>query len=164
MRKSADFRQHLLIESAIIASDGISLSSVFFRQWNKLVFINKKRDCKEERKFISKLIFDVLSEKISVREALIRFPKNCSNGSIEAAWHALCHLEADEDLRKKDKMYADTQDEYIEYIALTLSKGLELPENIINSYLPYHDEALIPSDNTFKSIIRCFKKFLCCKN
>ena len=126
--------------------------------------MHKKKDYKEELKFISRLIAYVLSEKISVREALIRFPKNCSNGSIEAAWHALCHLEADEDLRKKDKMYADAQDEYLEYIAAALGKGLELPANIINSYLPYHDEALIPSDNTFKSIIRCFKKFLCCKN
>ena len=115
----------------------------------------------KERKFISRLIEDVLAGKKSVREALMLFPKNYSSGGAAAAWHALCHLEADEDLRKKDKMYADAQDEYIKYIAAVLGRGRELPENIISAYKPYYDEALIPSDNIFKEILRCFKKFLC---
>lgn len=116
----------------------------------------------EERKFVSNLYISVLTEKISIREALMNFPKIYDDKTIMAAWHALCHLEADEDLRKKDLMYAKEQDEYIEFIAFTLSKGDVLPENIINSYSPYHDDALIPPSNTIKSIIHQLKKFLCC--
>lgn len=116
----------------------------------------------EDRKYVSRLYIAVLTEKISVREALMKFPKNSEDKSIEAAWHALCHLEADEELRKKDLMYKEEQDEYIEFIAFTLDKGQELPENIIESYKPYHEDALIPPNTSIKGIIREFKKFLCC--
>ncbi len=122
---------------------------------------SKNIDFSAERKFVSKLYIAVLTEKMSVREALLQFPKNCEDKSIIAAWHALCHLEADEDIRKKDELYAKEQDEYIEYIAFTLDKGAELAQNIINSYLPYHDDALTPSNNNVNGIIHQLKKFLC---
>jgi len=114
------------------------------------------------RKRVSKLFIGVLTKRLPVREALIRFPKECEDKTIIASWHALCHLEADEDLRKKDAMYKQEQDEYIEFIAYTLNKGEELPQNIINSYIPYHNAALTPETNTFKGIIKQLKKFLCC--
>ncbi len=114
------------------------------------------------RKKVSKLFFGVLMKKLSIREALVRFPKNCEDKTLIASWHALCHLEADEDLRKQDAMYKQEQDEYIEFIAHTLEKGYELPENIISSYLPYHENALMPATNNVKGIIYQLKKFLCC--
>ncbi len=114
------------------------------------------------RKQVSTLFFGVLTKKVSVREALVSFPKDCEDKTVIAAWHALCHLEADEDLRKKDPEYATEQDNYIEFIANTLKTGEELPSNIINSYLPYHSEALTPCTNTFKGVIYKFKKFLNC--
>lgn len=101
-------------------------------------------------------------KKLPVREALVRFPKNCEDKTLIASWHALCHLEADEDLRKQDAMYKQEQDEYIEFIAHTLQRGEELPENIISSYLPYHANALMPATNNIKGIIYQLKKFLCC--
>jgi hypothetical protein len=113
------------------------------------------------RKKVSKLYFGVLTRKLSVREALVRFPKECEDNTIIASWHALCHLEADEDLRKKDKMYKEEQDKYIEFIAFTLQKGEALPENIVNSYLPYHSNALTPETNTLKGILYQLKKFIC---
>ena len=116
----------------------------------------------ELRKYVSKLYIAVLTQRISVREALMRFPKDCEDKTIIAAWHALCHFEADEDLRKRDSLYAKEQDEYIEYIAFTLDKGEELPSNITDSYLPYHDSALTPPDNSLKGIIHQMKKFLNC--
>ena len=119
-------------------------------------------DYTEIRKNVSKLFYGVLTKKIPVRDALANFPKDCEDGTIIASWHALCHLEADEDLRKRDEMYAQEQDEYIEYIAHTLEQGIELPDNIINEYKPYHHEALTPCTNTLKGIIYKFKKFLCC--
>ena len=119
-------------------------------------------DYKSVRKKVSKLFFGVLTKKLPVREALIRFPKDCEDKTLIASWHALCHLEADEDLRLKDPMYKNEQDEYMEFIAFTLQKGEELPKNITDSYLPYYSEALIPSANTVKGIMHQLKKFLCC--
>ncbi len=116
----------------------------------------------QDRKRVSKLFYDVLSEKLKVREALVKFPKNCKDKTVIASWHALCHLEADEDLRSDDIMYKEVQDEYLEFIANTLSKGIALPENIIKSYYPFHKEALIPDTKTPKGIWNTLKKFLCC--
>ncbi len=114
------------------------------------------------RKEVSKLFFLVLSGRMIVREALLRFPRDCADTTLEACWHALCHLESDEDLRKRDKEYAQEQDEYIEFIAHTLANGEALPQNIINEYYPYHNEMLISENKTVKGIFHKLKKFLCC--
>ena len=119
-------------------------------------------DYKNLRKNVSKLIYAVLTEKMPVREALLRFPRDCNDPTITASWHALCHFESDEDLRKIDKDYASEQDDYIEFIAYTLQNGNELPNNIIKEYLPYHNEVLIAENNTIKGIFHKLKKFLCC--
>ena len=114
------------------------------------------------RKEVSKLFFAVLTGKMVVRDALLKFPKDCEDKTIIASWHALCHLEADEDIRKKDSMYKDEQDNYIEFIANTLQKGEALPQNVIKSYLPYYTEVLTPCTNTKNGIIYKFKKFINC--
>lgn len=114
----------------------------------------------KEREFVGRLICSVLAKRVSVREALLNFPKDCEDSTVKAAWYALCHLEADEDLRKTDKLYAQEQDEYINFIAKTLSEGKALPENIVNGYKQYHDEPLIPHDKTFKGKIKELLKFL----
>lgn len=121
-----------------------------------------KEDYSKIRKQAAKLYMAVLTNKLNIRDALVRFPKDCDDATIIAAWHALCHLEADEDIRLRDEMYREEQDEYIEFIAFTLQKGQELPANIINSYLPYHNEALIPAGKSLKGVINKLKKFLCC--
>ena len=120
-------------------------------------------DYTEIRKKVSKLFIAVLTKWLPVREALIRFPKDCKDKTIIASWHALCHLESDEELRLKDELYKNEQDEYIEFISFTLSKGEELPENIINAYSPYYSEALTPLTNkNSKGIWQQLKRFLCC--
>ncbi len=120
-------------------------------------------DYTHQRQRVARLFYGVLTKKLPVREALLRFPKACEDKTIIASWHALCHLEADEDIRKRDKEYCIEQDEYIEYIANVLEKGESLPENIVNAYIPYHDEPLTPKSNkTLKGIISQLKKFMCC--
>ena len=119
-------------------------------------------DKKEQRKKVYKLFYLVLSEQLHVRDALLNFPKDVADPTLTASWHALCHLEADEDIRKKDSDYAEEQDEYLQFIANTLSNGDELPQNIIREYLPYHNEALIAENSTPKGIWHKLKKFLCC--
>ena len=118
-------------------------------------------DIKTIRKKVSKLYIAVLTKRLPVRDALAKFPRDCDDKTIIAAWHALCHLEADEELRLKDKMYEKEQDEYIEYIAYTLEKGEELPSNIIDAYSPYYTDALMPAGKSVKGVLNKLKKFLC---
>lgn len=112
------------------------------------------------RKAVSQILFDVLTGKILTREALLKFPADIKDPSIEASWHALCHLEADEDIRRRDIEYANEQNDFIEMIAFTLQKGEELPENIINSYKKYHEKALIPHSKKLKGIMDKLTRFL----
>ncbi len=114
------------------------------------------------RKKVSKLFYDVLSGRMPVREALLKFPKDCGDKTITACWHALCHFEADEDIRKRDEQYKSEQDDYIEFIARTLNNGGELPQNIITEYDQYYNEALIAENKTWKGKLHKLIKFLCC--
>lgn len=107
-------------------------------------------DYKPYRIEVSKLIMYVLTDRILTRKALLGFPPDVKDPSIQAAWHALCHRESDEELRAKDHLYAEEQDNYLEMIAFTLQNGDELPKNIINSYKKYHSNALIPHEKGLK--------------
>ncbi len=122
--------------------------------------INKQIDFVPYRKKVAQLIFDVLTEKRHVKDALLKFPEDINDPSIQTAWHALCYLEADEDLRKTDEDYALEQDDYLEMIAFTLEKGEPLAQNIINEYKKYHKEALIPHSMTLKGILEKLTRFL----
>ena len=90
-----------------------------------------------DRRFVSRLIIEVLTGQKIAREAIKLFPET-SDKSIECAYHALVHYAADEEMRYNDIEYRDAQDEYLEYIAQTLSQGKDLPKNIIDEYKPYY--------------------------
>lgn len=92
------------------------------------------------RKRASDLIFAVLTEKISVLVAIRSFPPVENDKSLEAAWHALMHYEADEDIRKIDREYTKMQDDFLEYLAFELAKGKDLPVNIIADYTNFYKE------------------------
>ena len=106
----------------------------------------------ELRASVAELIVKVLTDKMLVREALLQFPSSVDDPSIQVAWHALCHREADEDFRKRDSLYADEQDEYLEMIAFTLQKGDELPVNIVAEYKPYYKDIPISPAKGFKGM------------
>ena len=110
------------------------------------------RDYVKERKYIASLIIGVLTEKMVVREALLKFPKDLDDPSSIAAYHALIHLEADEDLRKQDDLYKQEQDDYIIFIAETFQKGEELPQNVIQEYTDFYDWAPSQYSDTKKGI------------
>lgn len=93
----------------------------------------------KERKLVADIIMDVLVEKICVREALLKFPKNCEDKAVSVAWHALLHFEADEDLAKSDILFKETQVNFLEGLYNILSQGHDLPENLIRGYNKYHD-------------------------
>lgn len=91
----------------------------------------------EKRKLVGRLIYSVLAERVNVREAIKMFPEN-NDRSIECAYHALVHFSADEEMRYKDIEYREAQDDYLEFLAQTLSDGKCLPQNIIDEYKPYY--------------------------
>ncbi|MDD3013428.1 MAG: hypothetical protein PHC34_06965 [Candidatus Gastranaerophilales bacterium] len=111
----------------------------------------------EARKQVAELIFKVLTKTLCVREAIKLFPAEIYDPSVVCAWHALVHFDADEDLKKHDMEYAEEQNNYLEMMAFTLQNGNALPQNMLDDYEKYHDEALIPRK---KGIISWFKSLL----
>ncbi len=117
-------------------------------------------DPKECRIIVSELIRKVLVGELSVRDAVVMFPAGTNDKSIEAAFHALIHYEADEDLRRRDILYKEEQDDYLTLIFQTLEQGKELPKNIIKNYEKYYKVADIPMPNDFRSNVIRFWRFL----
>lgn len=113
-----------------------------------------------ERKLVAELIRQVLISRMCVREAILKFPRECDDKSIYAAYHALVHLEADEELRAGDDIYRQEQDDYLEYIAQTLENEDELPQNIIKNYEQYYDNANILHEDNPKGFMHRFFRFL----
>lgn len=113
-----------------------------------------------DRKFIGELILKVLTDRIIVREALKLFPSDVDDSSIKSAYHALVHREADEDLRRRDLMYKDQQDSYLEQIANLLIQGKDLPKNVIKNYNQYYREIKINQTGFVKKLVSKLCKFM----
>ena len=111
------------------------------------------------RKFIGRLIFEVLTERKNVREAIKLFPET-KDKSIECAYHALVHYSADEEMRYKDIEYREAQDDYLEFLAQTLSEGKPLPKNIIDEYKPYYKGTARPWIDGWNGFWNEFKRFI----
>lgn len=114
----------------------------------------------EDRKLVGELIKQVLISRLCVREALLKFPHDSEDKSIHAAYHALVHYEADEDLRARDDVYKDEQDDYLEYLSDTISNGEQLPNNIIENYEKYYSGANILHEQNTKGFLKGFFRFL----
>ena len=111
------------------------------------------------RKFVGRLIYSVLTEIRCVRDALKLFPDSMDK-NIECAYHALVHYEADEDIRYRDIEYREAQNDYLEEIAQTLSAGKELPRNIIADYEDYYKGTATLWKNGFQGFLKEFKRFI----
>lgn len=112
------------------------------------------------RKKAGELIKCVLAKRMPVKNALLAFPKDVLDQSVIASWHALCHLESDEELREKDKDYAEEQDMFLASIAETLLNGDELPFNIRDAYKEYYDLPLTPHKKGIAGFIASLQNFL----
>lgn len=117
-------------------------------------------DYKEERKEVSKIIYKVLSEAVCVKDALLNFPKDVEDPTIKTAYHALVHLEADEDFRRRDLLYKEEQNDYLEFLAIILSSGEALPANIIKGYDKYYENSHTPYSKGMKGLIKSLCRFL----
>ncbi len=122
---------------------------------------NDKIQLYKNKLMVSDLIFDVLTDKKTVLEAINLFPKDKNDINIKCAFDALIYREADEDLRKKDFDYALLQDEYLELIAQTLKNDQNLPKNVIQRYLEYNKDNLIyKPEKTFKEKLEKLKRMI----
>ena len=122
--------------------------------------LNNADNIIETRRRTAKLIIDVVLNKIHVLEALKNFPKNSDDPSVLVCFHILVHYEADEDIRKKDPLYKETQDEFLVETAETLIKGEPLPVNIIKEYKDYYESDLFYKVKHNKSILKRLGKFI----
>ena len=120
---------------------------------------NQQKENINNRKIVGRLVYSVLTERRCVREALKLFPDS-QDKNIECAYHALVHFEADEDLRYKDYEYREAQNEYLEFIAETLSSGKELPRNIVAEYEDYYKGIARPWTSGFKGFFKEFLRFI----
>ena len=114
----------------------------------------------EDRVYVAGLIRQVLISRLCVREAILNFPRDTEDKSIQSAFHALVHYEADEDLRNRDALYKEEQDDYIEFLSYTLEKGESLPQNIIENYKNFYESAPILHKNTAGGFLKSFFKML----
>lgn len=113
-----------------------------------------------DKEYVSRLILSVLSGRISVREAILNYPKSNNDKNLMAAYHALIHYEADEDQRNSDYSFKEEQNEYLNMIAELFANDKELPLNIIKSYEPYYPEIELPKPEKIKGLINNLCKFL----
>ncbi|OGI04392.1 MAG: hypothetical protein A2Y25_00820 [Candidatus Melainabacteria bacterium GWF2_37_15] len=107
-----------------------------------------------EKDKVSQLIIQVLTEELSVQEAIKAFPNHSEDESLKCAFHALLHYEADEDYREKDPEYADEQIDHLENIAILLKNNESLPVNIIEEYRKYYEDVPVLSQKGWKNIIK----------
>ncbi|MBQ2644230.1 hypothetical protein IJG14_01485 [bacterium] len=112
------------------------------------------------RQKAGELIKCVLAGKMTIKQALLAFPKDVKDNSVRSSWHALCHLEADEDLRTKDVLYREEQDSFLNSIAETLMLGESLPEYITEAYKKYYNIPLTPHRDGLKGFLASFENFL----
>ena len=114
----------------------------------------------ESRSLVAVLIRKVLIGALTVGEAVRNFPFDTGDKSVNAAYHALVHYEADEDLRRRDILYREEQDDYLEMIAFTLEKGENLPDNIIRNYELYYPVDSLPHKHDKSGALKSFFRFL----
>lgn len=133
---------------------------------NRLLYVEPKvvvpefseKDLILERKKAGRLFFEVLSGNTTVLEALKKLPKSTPDDSVNVCFHILVHYAADEDIRKNDPLYKETQDEFILNTAEILQKGEKLPINIINEYNSFYNESLVYPEINRKTVIARLKK------
>ncbi len=120
----------------------------------------QETDYTEKRQYVGNIIIAVLTERISVKKGLLLFPKGCEDPSINAAWHALCHYEADEDIKAKDIEFNNQQVELLEMIAFAFKDGNPLPQNIIDAYEPFYHNTPVSYEKGIRGFLKSLLRFI----
>lgn len=113
-----------------------------------------------DRQKVANLLRLVRIGQISTRQAVLSYPRDIEDESLIAAYHALIHYEADEDIRLRDPLFREEQDDYLEFVATILEKGEDLPQNIIDNYKKFYESAPILHKKGIKGFFKSFWKIL----
>lgn len=102
-----------------------------------MAFYNPK-DWRAKRQRAAQLLEAVLDERIEPRIAINRWPENIEqpDPSLNCAYQALWHFEADEEKQQTELFYMDAQLELLRQIANFLKSGQDIPLYIIRMYSP----------------------------
>jgi hypothetical protein len=84
------------------------------------------------------LLAAVIDESMEARLAINRWPLKPDepDASLDCAYLALWHFEADETKQQTIEFYLDAQLELLKQIAAHLKTGRDLPAHILHTYLP----------------------------
>jgi len=97
------------------------------------------------RKLAARLLEAVVDEEMTPQVALNRWPYQNpealideNDPSLDIAYQALWHFEADETQQKTEIFYLDAQLTLLQQMANTLALGQPLPEHLLEAYTPEH--------------------------
>lgn len=92
------------------------------------------------RQYAAQLLEAVIDERMEPRLAINRWPEpvELPDPSLDAAWQALWHFEADEDKQQTEMFYLDAQLELLRQMALHLKAGRDLPAYFLRTYPEEH--------------------------
>ena len=75
-------------------------------------------------------------------------------------WHALCHYEADEDIKAKDLNLITSRLNCWNSLLLRSKTASLLPQNIIEAYKPYYQDDPISYESGIKGLIKKLLRFI----
>lgn len=92
----------------------------------------------ERRQRAAQLLEAVIDEAIEPRIAINRWPESpdVPDPSVDCAYLALWHFEADETQQKTEVFYMDAQLELLRQVTSHLKMGRDLPPHILRTYIP----------------------------
>lgn len=114
----------------------------------------------QARKAAAELLIGVLNQQIDFKEAVKAFPQNDEDETLKCAFHILLYYDADDEYRAANPDYASEQNEYIEYISDLLSRGDDIPANIILEYKKYYETAPTIYKKGIMHIIKSLFRFI----
>jgi hypothetical protein len=90
------------------------------------------------RQRAAQLLEAVIEERVEPRIAINRWPEPIiePDASVNCAYQALWHFEADEEKQKTELFYMDAQWELLRQMSHCLKKGEDIPHHILALYSP----------------------------
>lgn len=113
-----------------------------------------------KRQRAAQLLEAVIQEEVEPRLAINRWPETLDepvDPSLECAFQALWHFEADEDKQQSEIFYMDAQLELLRQMAQFLKEGKDLPAYMLRMYSPQNKVRffyLIPPWEEGKRLLR----------
>ena len=91
------------------------------------------------RQIAARLILDLLDDVLNAREVINRWPvPHATDPSLDTAFQAICHFEADETQQQRVSYYVDVQLDMLNQMQACLARDDDLPAWMLHGYGPDH--------------------------